>query len=68
MNKPAGQGKEKDMTKWYAVQRDREDAWDNGSFDYDEAVKMLKDQGEGLIAVIDDDAKVCIEEIEFDEI
>ena len=56
------------MTKWYAVQRDREDAWDNGSFDYDEAVKMLKDQGEGLIAVIDDDAKVCIEEIEFDEI
>ncbi|MBQ2001855.1 MAG: hypothetical protein II240_00975 [Bacteroidaceae bacterium] len=54
--------------KWYAVQRDREDAWDNGSFDYDEAVAMLRTQGEGLIAVIDDETNVCIEEIEIDEI
>jgi len=53
--------------KWYAVQRDREDAWDNGSFDYNEAVAMLKAQGEGLIAVIDDETKVCTEEIEYDE-
>lgn len=55
------------MTKWYAVQRDREDAWDNGSFDYDEAVKLLREQGYGLIAVIDDDTKSCIEEIEYDD-
>ena len=53
--------------KWYAVQRDREDVWDNGSFDYDEAVAMLKAQGEGLIAVIDDETKVCIDEIEYNE-
>lgn len=56
------------MTKWYAVQRDREDAWDNGSYNKAEAVWMLKEQGSGLIAVIDDDTKVCIEEIEYDEV
>ena len=38
--------KENNMNKWYAVQRVREDAWDNGSFDYNEAVAMLKAQGE----------------------
>lgn len=56
------------MKKWYAVQMDREDAWDNGTFDYDEAIEMLKEQGTGLIAVIDDDAKVCVEEIEYQDI
>ena len=51
---------------WYAVQRDRDDDWGDGSFDRKEAIKMLKEQGYGLIAVIDRD--VCIEEIEYDDI
>lgn len=56
------------MGKWYAVQKTREDAWDNGSQDYDKAVEMLKEQGEGLIAVIDEDTGCCIEEIEYNEV
>lgn len=56
------------MIKWYAVQKDSTDAWDNGSYDYDEAVRMLKERGEGLIAVIDDENKVCIEEITIEEV
>ena len=56
------------MKKWYAVQETREDAWDYGSYDYDEAVEMLKAQGSGLIAVIDEDTSYCLEEIEYDEI
>ena len=56
------------MKKWYAVQEERTDAWDNDSYDYEEAVQMLKEQGHGLIAVIDDDAKVCLEEIEYEEL
>ena len=32
---------------WYAVTNEKEDSyeWDNGSFSYDEAVKMLEEQG-----------------------
>ena len=55
------------MKKWYAVQEERTDAWDNGSYDYEEAVQILREQGHGLIVVIDDDAKVCIEEIEYED-
>jgi len=51
-------------TLWYAVQVDREDDWGTGSYDYNEAVKMLKRQGRGLIAVIDGD--VCVNEIEYE--
>ena len=54
------------MKKWYAVQMDRTDAWDKGSFDYDEAIQILKNQGFGLIAVIEDDE--CVEEIEYNDI
>ena len=50
---------------WYAVQETREDAWDYGSHDKEEAIEMLKKQGHGLIAVIDDD--FCVEEIEYEE-
>ena len=50
---------------WYAVQKDREDDWGTGSFDKDEALKMLKEMREiytdALIAVIEND--VCVEEI-----
>lgn len=57
------------MTKrlWYAVQETREDAWDNGTYDYNEAVQMLQKQGSGLIAVIDEEAGICVNEIEFED-
>lgn len=50
---------------WYAVQKDSTDEWGNGSFDREEAVKMLKKQGYGLIAIIDEETQTCVEEIEF---
>ena len=53
---------------WYAVQRDPEDEWGNGSEDYAAAVEMLRAQGHGLIAVIDDDAKVCLGEILYSDL
>ena len=51
---------------WYSVQESREDAWDYGSADYSEAVAMLREQGHGLIAVIENDT--CIEEIEMEDL
>lgn len=56
------------MTKWYAVQGSSSDAWDNGSYDIEEAKRMLREQGFGLIAVIDEDAAFCMEEIRYEEI
>ena len=53
------------MSIWYAVQENREDAWDNGSHDMHEAVQMLAEQRSGLIAVIDEDDNYCIDEIEY---
>lgn len=53
---------------WYAVQKAREDAWDYGSHDLEEAKQMLKEQGYGLIAVIDEDSSFCEDEIEFEDI
>ena len=52
--------------KWYAVQMSSSDDWDNGSFDFEEAKAMLKEQGSGLIAVIEND--FCVEEITFEEL
>ena len=47
---------------WYAVQQDRDDNdWGTGSFDYNAAVKMAKDYGCTIIAVID--GEECIDEI-----
>lgn len=37
---------------WYAVQRKQDDAWDNGSNNFAEAVKMCYDQDYKYIAVI----------------
>lgn len=54
------------MRFWYAVQVERSDPWDYGSYDYDKAVEMLKKQGCGLIAVIC--VNVCVREITFEEI
>lgn len=60
------------MKLWYAVQETRIDPWDNGSDNYDTAVEMLtelvKETGRGLIAVIDEDANTCIEEIDWEDI
>lgn len=56
---------------WYAVMSDPEDNdWGTGSFDYDEALEMVKPfiPDGGHIAVIDDgDDPICIDEIHFDE-
>lgn len=54
--------------RWYAVQENRTDAWDNGSDDYLTAVSMLEEQGRGLIAVIDENTGCCIEEIEYEDL
>lgn len=56
------------MTVWYAVQESREDAWDNGSHDMQEAVQMLAEQGSGLIAVIDEDQDFCLDAIEYKDL
>lgn len=58
----------KEQKLWYAVQEDRADGWDTGSYDYEEAVRMLKEQGHGLIAVIQEgNDPICIREIEYGE-
>ena len=51
---------------WYALQTESYDAWDNGTEDRDEAIKMLKEQGEGRIAVIEND--FCVEEIMYEDV
>lgn len=56
------------MTVWYAVQGNREDAWDNGSHDLHEAVQMLAEQGSGLIAVVDEDQDFCLNEIDYEKL
>ena len=54
---------------WYAVQRDREDDWNTGSYDREEALEMARklraDYPDALIAVIDNrgDNPVCVDEI-----
>lgn len=54
---------------FYAVQETREDGWDYGSYSFEKAAEMLKEQGHGLIAVIEmGDDPLCVEEIEFDDI
>ena len=54
---------------WYAVQRDEEDEWGNGSDDYAAAVEMLLKQGHGLICVIDDGKDpVALAEILYDDL
>lgn len=41
---------------WYAVTNENEESyeWDNGSFSYNEALKMLEEQGEGEIIMIEE--------------
>ena len=55
-------------TRWYAVRESRQDGWSNGSYNYAEAVAMLKSQGHGLIAVINENSGEYEEEIEYSDI
>ena len=51
---------------WYALQTEKTDFWDDGYFDREQAIEALKEQGHGLIAVIDGD--VCVEEIMYEDV
>ena len=51
---------------WFAVQKDPEDDWSFGTYDKDEAIEMLKKQGCGLIAAIDN--MTCIYEIYYEDV
>lgn len=53
---------------WFALQKTREDAWDCGSYDLHTALDMLKEQGHGLVAVINTDTNFCVREISFEEV
>ena len=54
---------------WYAIQEDPTDDWGYGTYDYYDAVDMLKEQGHGQIAVIEetDGGTCCIAEWGIDE-
>lgn len=56
--------------KWYAVQETPDDALDYGSYNYEEAVEMakeiVKENGEALIAVIDEAyGNYCDDQVRF---
>ena len=57
-----------DELTWFALQETAGDPWDNGTHDYEDAVRMLLEQGHGLIAVIDEDTNYCVQEITYDEV
>ena len=57
-----------DELTWFALQETAGDPWDNGTHDYEDAVRMLLEQGHGLIAVIDEDTNYCVQEINYDEV
>lgn len=61
-------GRIKKRKKWYAVQLDRTDDWGTGSYSFLEAYEMLKEQGSGLIAVIDEETSCCLCEISYNEV
>ena len=54
--------------RWYAVRESRDAAWGIGSDDYQTAVAMLKDQGHGLIAVINESSGECEDEIVYEDL
>lgn len=52
---------------WYALQNSSEDAWDDGTENREEAIeRMMNSEEYNLIAVIDDEEKMCIGEIRKD--
>lgn len=61
--------KSKTKRIWYAVQENKSDGWDGiGSYDFREAAGMLKSQGYGLIAAVDEENQFCVNEYTFEEI
>ena len=61
-------GYDLDALTWFAVQETSEDDWSYGSYNYDTAVKMLKEQGHGLIAVINEETSYCEQEIAYEDV
>lgn len=57
-----------DHKKWYAIQRNRSDSWDDGTWDYEEALRLLDGQNCGLIAVINTKTGCCEREILYEDI
>ena len=61
------------MNEWYALMRDKEDTdHSNGTYDYDKAVRMLRDMvadgyQDAYIAVIDPREDFCLGMICIDE-
>lgn len=62
---------------WYAVTNEKEESyeWDYGSENYEEAVKMLEEQGEGEIITVEEryeNGKMidncAVERVEYNEI
>lgn len=49
---------------WYAVQQDTTDAWDYGSYDLAEAIRMANDDQADIIAVIEEGYDtLCVKEL-----
>lgn len=48
---------------FFAVQESNEEAWDYGSESLVKAVKMLKEQGNGLITVVEADDSFALDEM-----
>lgn len=66
-----------EIKTWYAVTNEKEESyeWDNGSFNYAEAVEILKKQGEGELVTIEiryeNDKMIdnyAVERAEYDDI
>ena len=53
---------------FYAVQETSEDPWDYGSYKREKAIKMLKEQGHGQIAVIDHYDTFCLDVMYYDDV
>ena len=61
-------GNRENHKRWYAIQRDRSDPWDDGTWDYEEALRLLDGQNCGLIAVINPETGCCEREIAYEDI
>lgn len=62
-----GKRYDKRYAKWYALQHESSDAWDDGTYDREEAIKRLLESDEyNLIAVVKDD--FCVEEIRKEDL
>lgn len=51
------------MKTWYALQKDTTDPWDNGTFDKEEALRMLNESDEYKLIAVIENGDYCAEEI-----